>query len=105
MRGEKVGNAERQTMWGNCGFKWRVLGLQLSDLDKILYRHTLGDEERSCVSPMSVIIMGAEICWSTCFATLQICELTAFEATRRDQMDVSEARNLCWRTRVKDNDS
>ena len=55
-----------------------------------------------CVSPMFVIIMGAEICWSTCFATLQICQLTAFEATRRDQMDVSEARNLCWRTRVKD---
>ena len=49
-------------MWGNCGFKWRVLGLCPSDLDKILYRHTLGDEERSCVSPMSVIIMGAEIC-------------------------------------------
>ena len=49
-------------MWGNCGFKLRVLGLHLSDLDKILYRHTLGDEERSCVSPMSVIIMGAEIC-------------------------------------------
>ena len=40
-----------------------MLGIQLSDLDKILYRHTLGDEERSCVSPMSVIIMGAEICW------------------------------------------
>ena len=52
-----MGNAERQTMWGNCGFKWRVLGLHLSDLDKILYRHTLGDAERSCVSPMSVIIM------------------------------------------------
>jgi len=49
-------------MWGNCGFKWRVLGLRLSDLDKILDKHTLGDEERSCVSPMSVIIMGAEIC-------------------------------------------
>ena len=60
--GEKVGNAERQTMWGNCGFNWRVLGLHLPDLDKILYRHTLGGKERSCVSPMSVIIMGAEIC-------------------------------------------
>ena len=46
-----------------------MLGLQLSDLDKILYRHTLGVEEGSCASPMSVIIMGAEICWSTCFAT------------------------------------
>ena len=42
-----------------------MLGLKLSDLDKMLYRHTLGDEERSCVSHMSVIIMGAEICWRT----------------------------------------
>ena len=58
-------------MWGNCGFKWRVLGLCPSDLDKILYRHTLGDEERSCVSPMSVIIMGAEICWSSCFGFIK----------------------------------
>ena len=48
-------------MWADCGLKWRVLGLHLSDLDKILDKHTLGDEERSCVSPMSVIIMGAEI--------------------------------------------
>ena len=52
-------------------FKWRVLGLHLSDLDKILYRHTLGDEERSCVSPMSVIIMGAEICWRTGFVNMK----------------------------------
>ena len=37
-----------------------MLGLHLSDLDEILYRHTLGDEERSCVSPMSVIIMSAD---------------------------------------------
>ena len=42
-----MGNAEGQTMWGNCVFKWRVLGLHLSDLDKILDKHTLGDEERS----------------------------------------------------------
>ena len=64
--GEKVGNAERQTMWGNRGFKWCVLGLCPSDLDKILDKHTSGDEERSCVSPMSVIIMGAEICrWTS----------------------------------------
>ena len=48
-----------------------MLGLQLSDLDKILYRHTLGDEERSCVSPMSVIIMGAEICWRTGFVNMK----------------------------------
>ena len=34
-------------MWANRGFEWRVLGLQLSDLDKILYRHTLGGGERS----------------------------------------------------------
>ena len=39
------------------------------------------------------------------FATLQICKFTAFEAIRRGQMDVSEPRNLCSRTRVKDNDS
>ena len=45
-------------MWADRGLKWRVLGLHLSDLDKILDKHTLGDEERSCVSPMSVIIMG-----------------------------------------------
>ena len=57
-----MGNAERQTMWADRGLKWRVLRLHLSDVDKILYRHTLGDEEGSCVSPMSVIIMGAEIC-------------------------------------------
>ena len=66
-----MGNAERQTMWGHCGFKWRVLGLHLSDLDKILYRHTLGDEDRSCVSPMSVIIMGSEICRRTGFGNMQ----------------------------------
>ena len=48
-----------------------VLGLCPSDLDKILYRHTLGDEDRSCVSPMSVIIMGAEICWRTGFGNMQ----------------------------------
>ena len=42
-------------------FKCRALRLQLSDVHEILYRHTSGDEERSCVSPMSVIIMGAEI--------------------------------------------
>ena len=54
-------------MWADRGLKWRVLGIQLSDLDKILDKHTLGDEERSCVSPMSVIIMGAEICWRTGF--------------------------------------
>ena len=57
-----MGNVERQTMWGNRGLKWRVIGLCPSDVDKILYRHTLGDEEGSCVSPMSVIIMGGEIC-------------------------------------------
>ena len=56
-----MGNAERQTMWADRGLKWRVLGLQLSDLGNILYRHTLGDEERSCVSPMSVIIMGRDL--------------------------------------------
>ena len=48
-----------------------MLGLHLSDLDKILYRHTLGDEEGSRVSPMSVIIMGAEICWRTGFGNMK----------------------------------
>ena len=66
-----MGNAERQTMWVDRSLKWRVLGLHLSDLDKILYRHTLGDEERSCVSPMSVIIMGAEICRRTGFGFMK----------------------------------
>ena len=70
-RGEKVGNAERQMMWGNCGFKWRMLELHLSDLDNILYRHTLGDEERSYVSTMSVVIMGAEICRWTGFGRMK----------------------------------
>ena len=55
----------------NGVFKRRVLGLHLSDLDKILYRHPLGDEERSCVSPISVIIMGAEICCKTSFGYLK----------------------------------
>jgi hypothetical protein len=31
--------------------------------------------------------------------------LMAFEAIRRSKMDVPEPRNLCSRTRVKDNDS
>ena len=48
-------------IWANRGFNLRVLGLYLSNLHKILYRHTLGGEEISCVSPMSVIIMGADI--------------------------------------------
>ena len=34
-----------------------MLGLHLSDLDEILCKHTLSDEERYCVCPMSVIIM------------------------------------------------
>ena len=55
----------------NGVFKWRVLGLHLSDLDKISYRHTLDDEERSCVSPMSVIILGAKICCRTGFGHLR----------------------------------
>ena len=66
-----MGNVERQTMWANRGLKWRVLGLHPSDLDKILDKHTLCDEERSCVSPMSVIIMGAEICWRTGFGNME----------------------------------
>ena len=36
----------------------------------------------------------------TYFATLQICELTAFDAIRRCQMVVSDPRNLCSRTRA-----
>ena len=48
-----------------------MLGFHLSDLDEIMDKHTLGDEERSCMSPMSVIIMGAEICWRTGFGFMQ----------------------------------
>ena len=43
-----------------------------------------------------------DICCRIDFATLQICQSTAFEAIRRDPMDVSEANSLCSRTRVKD---
>ena len=46
-----------------------------------------------------------DICWRIDFAALQICQLTAFEAIRRGQMDVADAKSLCSRTRVKDNDS
>ena len=59
-------------MWADRGLKWRVLELHLSDLDEILYRHTLGDEERSCVSPRSVIIMGAESAEEQVLATCRI---------------------------------
>ena len=55
---EEVGTAERQLIYGKQCLQVTRAGFHLSDLDKILYRHTLGDEERSCVSPMSVIIMG-----------------------------------------------
>ena len=57
-----MGNVGTRHIWANRGLVLRVLGLQLSDLDKILDKHTLGDEERFCLSPMFVIIMGAEIC-------------------------------------------
>ena len=49
-------------MWAEHGLKCRVPGLHLSDLDKIMYKHTLGDEGRFGVNSMVVIIMGAEIC-------------------------------------------
>ena len=55
----------------NGVFKWRVLGLHLSDFDKMLNRRTLGDEERSCGGPMFVITMGAEICCRTGFGHLR----------------------------------
>ena len=42
-----------------------------NDLDNILVKHTLGDEDRSCVSPMSVMIMGAEICRWKGFGLMQ----------------------------------
>ena len=54
----------------NRVFKRRVLGLHLLDLDSILRRHTLGDKETSCASPMSGFIMGADICWRTGFGHL-----------------------------------
>ena len=58
-------------MWVDRGLKWRVLRLHLADLDKILDKHTLGDEERSYVNPMSVITMNAEICWRTGFGFMK----------------------------------
>ena len=58
-------------MWADRGLKWRVLRLHLSDLDKILDKHALGAEEGSCVSPMSVIIMGAKICRWTGFGLMK----------------------------------
>ena len=57
-----MGNESANIFMANGVFKWRVLRLHLSDLDEILDRHSPGDEERSCVSLMSVILMGAEIC-------------------------------------------
>ena len=82
-----------------------MLGLHLSDLDTILYRHTVGDDEGYCVSPMSVIIMSVEICCRTGFGHLRQNLVDGVEAVRRGQLDVSEAKSLCSCTRVKDNDS
>ena len=42
-----------------------MLRLYLSDLDNILYSNSLGDKDKSLVSPMYVIIMSAEICCRT----------------------------------------
>ena len=44
----------------------------------------------------------ADICCRINFAAWQICRRTAFKAIRRCQMDVSEAKSLCSRTRVTD---
>ena len=52
----------RDVFMANGVFKRRVLRPRLSGLDEMLYRHTLGDEDRSCVGPMFVIIMRADIC-------------------------------------------
>ena len=48
-----------------------MLGLCPSDRDEILDKHALGDEEGSCVSPMSVIIIGVEICRWTGFGLMK----------------------------------
>ena len=57
------------------------------------------------MSPMSVIIMSAEICRWTGFGFMKKMIVEAFEAVRRGHMDVSEAKSLGSRTMVKDNDS
>ena len=46
-----------------------------------------------------------EIWWRIDVASWQIWQWTAFEAIRRGQKDVSDAKSVCSRTRVKDNDS
>ena len=57
----------RDMFMANGVCKRRMLGLYLSDLDKMLCGHTLGDEERSSASFMCVIIIGAAICRITGF--------------------------------------
>ena len=44
---EKVGNVERQTIWGNLGLKWRVLRLCPSDRDETQDKPSTGIKE-SC---------------------------------------------------------
>ena len=46
-----------------------------------------------------------EMCCRIDVAALQKCRWTAFEAIRRDQMDISDTKSLFSRTRVKDNNS
>ena len=59
-RGESGQRSETNYVGKSC-FKWRVLGLHLLDLDKMLGKHALGDDEGSCVRPMSIITIGVEI--------------------------------------------
>ena len=58
-----MGNPVMQTIYGKRCLQVTRARPQLSALDNILCGHTFGDEERSGVDPMSVIIMVAEICW------------------------------------------
>ena len=51
-------------------FKCDVLRIYPSDLDKILYRHRLGDEERSGVSPC-LLLLCAQSCCMTGFDHLR----------------------------------
>ena len=52
---------------------------------------------------MTSHVTDPEICWRTGLVTWSTWQLTAFEAVRRCQMDVSDVKSLCSCTRVKDN--
>ena len=51
---------------------------------------------------MTSHVLDPEICWRIDFEKWRIWQLMAFDAVRRGQMNVSEARSLCSRTRVNE---